>query len=110
MMMKKGREMFTRRKDDKTSVCDVTNCSAQEYVRKVSDDFTRIAERLTEGQITMQINLAKLTESVAGIKRLDNDLSKLENKVDKNSEMLWKVVGAAMAVAVIIPLVIEKFI
>ena len=89
--------------------CDPSNCSATAYIEKVLGDFTGIAEKLTEGQVQMQINLAKLTEAMGGIKRLDGDLTKLEDKVDKNSQVLWKVVGVGMALAMVIPLVIQNF-
>ena len=90
--------------------CDTSNCPTQDYVEQVLGDFTGIANKLSEGQMQMQVSIARLGENIKGIKGISDDLSKLEDKVDKNSQMLWKVVGGVSVVALVAPILIGKFI
>jgi len=100
-------DVFRRRATD--AKCDASNCPTQDYVEQVLGDFTKIADKLTEGQVQMQVHLARLTESLSGIKRLDDDLGKLEDKVDQNSQMLWKVVGGVSVIALVAPIIVGNF-
>ena len=99
--------MFKRRSTD--TPCDATNCTAHAQVEQVLGDFTSIAEKLSDGQLQMQLSIARLGENIKGIKSISEDLGKLEDKVDKNSQLLWKVVGGVSVVALVAPVIISKF-
>ncbi len=94
---------------DEGAPCERSDCPIKSDVDNVLNDFTRLAEKLTNGQVQMQLNLAKLTEAIGGIKRIDGDVNRLEDKVDKNSQMLWKVVGIFSACATVIPIAVGIF-
>jgi len=100
--------LFNRRRADDRD-CNPSSCGVQPYLEKVLGDFSSVAEKIAENQVALQVNMAKLTEAVGGIKRVDADLSKLEDKVDKNSVILYKVVGIGMAIAAIAPIVVSKY-
>ena len=86
--------------------CDPTQC--EEYVEQALGDFKEIANKIAENQVSIQVNIAKLTESLEGIKRLNERVEKVEDKVDSNSALMYKMVGIGMAGAAILPLVVQK--
>lgn len=97
-MGKKKRELRRRATD-----CSPSLCGMQEKVDGALEVFKSIAEKLTENQTQLRISVAKLTESVEGIHRLDDRVDKLEDIVRKNSALMYKIVGIGMAGAILLP-------
>ena len=89
--------------------CDPSMCDAHAHVERALDDFKMIADKIADNQVSLQINLAKLTESMEGVKRLGERVEKVEGKVDENSKLMYKMVGIGMAGAVVVPIVLQKF-
>lgn len=86
--------------------CTPTECGMEDKINKVMERFYHIAEKLTENQQTMQIQIQKLSDNVEGIKRLDCRLDDMEVDVKKNSIMMYKAMGIGMAVAVALPFIV----
>ena len=73
----------------------------------MSSKMDGIFERFTENQNRMAISIQKLTDNSVFVEKLDQKLDRVEAKVDKNSQVVWKMVGIATACAIIAPYILK---
>ena len=90
----------------KKESCDPVACGMEAKVEKVMERFYHIAEKLTENQQSMQIQIVKLTENMQAIAKMDDRMDDMEQDIKKNSMMMYKAVGMGMAAAAVAPFLI----
>ncbi len=83
-------------------------CGSHQYIERTLEDFKTIAGEMAKSQVAVQVSIAKLTESVEGLWRIDQRVDKIEGKVEENSKMMYKMVGIGMCVAAVVPVVLRK--
>ena len=94
------------KKQKKTVGCDPRICGIEVTVKEVFREFKEIAGKLTENQTSMQLQIQKLSDNIGVIGKVEKRMEKIEDKVDKNSMMMYKVVGVAMAFAAATPFLV----
>lgn len=87
--------------------CNAKECGMEGKLEGLFERFTTVSEKLTDNQVEMRMSIQHLTDNMKGIKRLGDRMEKLEDKVDVNSSMMWKIVGFGIAVASIVPFVVS---
>ena len=91
----------------KNKSCDPVVCGMEAKVEKVMERFYHIAEKLTENQQSMQIQIVKLTENMQAIAKMDDRMDGMEQDIKTNSMMMYKMVGGAVEVAALIPVLMN---
>lgn len=92
-----------RRRED----CNPEVCGVERRIEGVMERFTLVSEKLTENQTNMRISIQKLTDNAEFVNKLDQKVDRVEAKVDRNSQLVWKIVGAGMMVAFLVPLALQ---
>ena len=92
----------------KKVMCDPRDCGIEETVEKVFNKFSEVTEKLVENQGIMQVQIQRLTDNIEVIGKVEKRMDKIEEKVDRNSVMVWKMVGIGMAGAIAGPLLLSK--
>jgi len=93
-------------KQQKKVRCDPRTCGIEVTVKEVFREFKDIAGKLTENQTSMQLQIQKLSDNIEVIGKVEKRMDKIEEKVDKNSMMMYKVVGIGMAFAAATPFLV----
>lgn len=87
-----------------------TECIMEDRVTEVVERFGRLAEKLSENQIEIRMSIVKLTENMHELHRVHERVDIMEVDLKKITPLVYKMVGVAMTVAVVIPLVITYII
>ena len=70
------------------------------------DRIEGIVKTLSDNQQTIGLSIQKLTDQFEFVEKLDTKIDRVECKVDRNSHMVWKMVGIGMALAIAGPAMI----
>jgi len=89
--------------------CSSETCSAHQYVEEAVRALEGIAEKLSEGQTEIRIHLAKLSENMESVARLHKRIDSLEAKVEHQGVFMYKLLGGAIVLSVLLPPIIEHW-
>lgn len=89
--------------------CSPFDCGMEDKVNNIMERFTRVSEKLTDNQIEMRLSIQKLSDNIDSMKSLSAKQDKLEEKVDKNSQMVWKMAGGMSLLALAVPVLLNFF-
>ena len=70
--------------------------------------FSSIAEKLADNQVEMRMSIQQLSDNFKLIEKMDRKIEDVENKVDKNSQMVYKLVGGVVVLSVLAPFLLGK--
>ena len=85
-------------------------CRMEGRIEEVVERFSRLAEKLTENQIEMRMNIVKLSENMHDLKRVHGRVDQVEQDVKKLTPLVYKMVGVCATAALILPIAISYFI
>ena len=88
--------------------CDPRYCGLDEKLEKFMDRISEVIIKLTDGQVKSDLSIQKLIDQGKFVEKLDSKIDRVEAKVDKNSQMVWKMVGIGMATAIVVPVILAK--
>jgi len=98
------------KKQKKVRDCSPAECGMEIKVDGFISKITQAIEKLTDNQHSLSLSIQKLTDQGEFVNKLDQKIDRVEAKVDKNSQMVWKMAGVGMAAVVMIPLLFQVFI
>lgn len=84
-------------------------CRMEPRIEEVIQRFGRLAEKLTENQIEIRLNIVKLSENIHDLRRVHGRVDKLEEELKKLIPLIYKMIGVATAVAIAIPVITSVF-
>ena len=95
-------------KGKKRVKCDTRDCGIEDTVKEVFDKFSRISEKLAENQNIMQVQIQKLTDNIQIIGKVETRIEKMEDQMDNNTKLIYKIMGIGLAAAVAGPVLLSK--
>lgn len=94
---------------EKCSIDEDQACKMEGRIDDVVERFSRLAEKLTENQIEIRLNIVKLTENMHDMKRVHGRVDKVEEDIKKIAPLVYKMVGVATFLAVLIPAILTEY-
>jgi len=95
-------------KGKKVTRCDPRDCGIEDTVKEVFGKFVGIAEKLTDNQAVMQLQIQKLTDNIEVIGKVEKRIEKVEDKLSDNTKLIYKIMGVGLAAAIILPVLLGR--
>ena len=89
--------------------CDTGKCVVMSKVEQFMTSITDVVDKVADNQQTINLSIQKLTDQFEFVEKIDCKVDKLEERVNNNSKVVWKMVGGGVALMIMIPIAWEIY-